>query len=84
MTEATTKFRPAKECNLWTMTDVEILGLQRGQWVYCCQPSDMDTSRPSRYFGTKKSGTIWAAHWQGSKQSYKQFQSWCENKEEML
>jgi hypothetical protein len=38
------------------------LKLQSGQWVYCG-----DKEHPSIFVGINlKSGTIWAAHWNGS------------------
>ena len=71
------KFKAAKDCNLWTMTKDEIKQLQRGQWVYCCQPGDQDKYRKARFFHVwPDSGSVWVAHWQGPVSQYYQFHSW--------
>jgi len=48
------------------------LKLQRGQWVQC------GAGKKSRYVGTKKSGSLWVAHWQGTTASSNQrFKALC-------
>ena len=66
-------YRPAKTCNLWAMRDDQIAKLQRGQWVYCCDPARMEYERPSRFYGVTRAGCVWVVHWGGPREKYSQW-----------
>jgi hypothetical protein len=68
-------YRPAKTCNLWAMREDQIAKLQRGQWVYCCDPSRMEYERPSRFYGVTSTGSVWVIHWGGPREKYSKWDS---------
>ena len=71
-------YLPATSCNIWAMPTEQVAKLQRGQWVYCCPPGQMDTDRPARLYGVLKSGVVVVFHWSGPLERYKQWDQYLE------
>tara|TARA_R100000808_G_C2140797_1_gene148598 strand:- start:782 stop:1015 length:234 start_codon:yes stop_codon:yes gene_type:complete len=70
-------YKPAKEVNLWAMTNEEISRLTPGQWCYC---GDVENNTLSRYYTTTPGGSHWVAHWQGNNERWNQFFTWVNNR----
>ena len=66
-------YLPARACNIWAMPIEQVSKLQRGQWVYCCHPGQMETEKPARLYGVLKSGVVVVFHWSGRVGRYKQW-----------